>query len=417
MKCQICAKTGHPASKCYFRYSASRNSNFNNTTQAFAGLHLNPIGQLSQQPNIDAQWVPDSGATAHMTFDPSLLQQSTNYAGSDQVFVGDGKSIPISQIGSTKLSTTTSDLKLNNVLVVPHISKNLLSVSKLTQDNDCSIEFFPWGFCVKDLCTGKMLLTGPLVDNLYIVPASQASPNNSFMSLLSEKASATVWHQRLGHPSAQVLQHLKTRENLQFLSSFQLNKFCEPCQLGKHHKLPFSVSSRQSSHPLDIVHCDIWGPTSTLSVSGFNSYIIFLDDYSRYTWFYPLKAKSDAVECFRHFKNMAENILSTKVKYFQSDGALELTRGVFKTFLDDCGIVSRISCPHTPEQNGVAERKHRHITEMGLSLLFQAKMPKRYWLEAFNTAVYLINRLPTPVLQGKSPHELLFGKPPDYSVL
>lgn len=67
-----------------------------------------------------------------------------------------------------------------------------------------------------------------------------------------------------------------------------------------------------------------------------------------------LKVKFDAVECFYHFKNMAENIFSTKVKYFQSDGALELTHGVFKTFLDDCGIVSRISCPQTPEQNGVS---------------------------------------------------------------
>ena len=134
------------------------------------------------------------------------------------------------------------------------------------------------------------------------------------------------------------------------------------------------------------------------SVNGFHSYIIFVDDYSRHTWIYPLLAKSNALECFRHFKLMAENIFSTTIKYFQSDGALEPTRGVFQNFLVECGIVSRISCPHTPEQNGIAERKHKHITEMGLSLLFQAKMPKRYWLEAFLTAVYLINHLPTLVL-------------------
>lgn len=77
----------------------------------------------------------------------------------------------------------------------------------------------------------------------------------------------------------------------------------------------------------------------------------------------------------------------------------------------------RISCPHTPQQNGVVERKHRHIEEMGLTLLYQAHLPRRFWLEAFSTAVYLINWLPTSVLSHCSPHEILFGSRPDYSHL
>jgi hypothetical protein len=64
---------------------------------------------------------------------------------------------------------------------------------------------------------------------------------------------------------------------------------------------------------------------------------------------YPVRAKSETINCFRHFKTMSENVLSAKIKYFQSDGALELTRGPFKHFLDECGIISRVSCPHTPE--------------------------------------------------------------------
>ncbi|KAL6335523.1 hypothetical protein AAG906_030651 [Vitis piasezkii] len=72
---------------------------------------------------------------------------------------------------------------------------------------------------------------------------------------------------------------------------------------------------------------------------------------------------------------------------------------------------------HEPLQNGIAEHKHRHVTEMGLTLMFHARVPLSLWVEAFSTAVFLINRLPSPLLDGKTPYELLFGKQPDYSML
>ena len=112
-----------------------------------------------------------------------------------------------------------------------------------------------------------------------------------------------------------------------------------------------------------------------------------------------------------------ENLLSTKIKYFQSDGALELTKGAFKFVLVDCGIIPRISCPHTQQQNGIVECRHRHITELGLSLMFHSSMPKPYWLKAFSTVAYLINRLPTSVLNSTSPYEVFFNTRLDYSQL
>ena len=130
-----------------------------------------------------------------------------------------------------------------------------------------------------------------------------------------------------------------------------------------------------------------------------------------------MKLKSDSVACFLHFKKMMENLLSTKIKYFQSDGALELTKGAFKFVLDDYGIIPRISCPHTQQQNGIAKCKHHHNTKLGLSLMFHSSIPKPYWLEAFSTTAYLINRLPTLVLNSTSPYEVLFNTRPDYSHL
>ena len=86
-------------------------------------------------------------------------------------------------------------------------------------------------------------------------------------------------------------------------------------------------------------------------------------------------------------------------------------------YLTSCGIHHRLSCPHTPAQNGTAERKHRHIIKTALSLLKQASMPHKFWDEAACTAVYLINRMPTPLLKFKSPYQLLFNQDPDYSFL
>jgi len=83
----------------------------------------------------------------------------------------------------------------------------------------------------------------------------------------------------------------------------------------------------------------------------------------------------------------------------------------------ESGIQSRMPCPYTFQQNGKAERKHIHVTEIGLTLLAQAKMPLHYWWKAFSTKVYLINRLPSSVNQNESPFSLLFEKKPDYDAL
>lgn len=85
-----------------------------------------------------------------------------------------------------------------------------------------------------------------------------------------------------------------------------------------------------------------------------------------------------------------------------------------RQFLSTHGISHLTTPPHTPEHNGLSERKHRHIVETGLSLLSSANMPLTYWPSAFATAVFLINRLPTPVLSNQSLYQKLFKMPPNY---
>ena len=117
------------------------------------------------------------------------------------------------------------------------------------------------------------------------------------------------------------------------------------------------------------------GPAPNNSTQGYKYYVVFIDDYTRYTWLYLLRRKSDFFECFLKFQNLVENQLERRIKIFQSDNEGEFQSITFQNHLSKCGILQQVLCPGTPEQNGVAERKHRHIIEMGLTMLFHAKLP------------------------------------------
>lgn len=193
---------------------------------------------------------------------------------------------------------------------------------------------------------------------------------------------------------------------------------CDACQLGKSSHLSFSDSQFVATRPLQRVHCDLWGPSPVLSVQGFKYYVIFIDHWSRYCRFFPLKYKSDFYSTFCKFQSLVENQFNSKLGIFQCDGGGEFISQQFLSHLARCGIQQHISCPYTPQQNGLAERKHRHITEFGLSMLFSSKVPQKYWVEAFFTANFLSNLLPTTTLDDlQSPFEKLFGKQPEYSSL
>jgi hypothetical protein len=112
-----------------------------------------------------------------------------------------------------------------------------------------------------------------------------------------------------------------------------------------------------------------------------------------------------------------ENQFSTTIKQLQFDGGGEYNSLHFQSFLNKHGIIHRKTCPHTSQQNGLAERKLRNILETGLTLLAHSHLSNRYWVDAFLSAVYIINRLPTPILDNTSPFFTLYKKEPDYTIL
>lgn len=129
-----------------------------------------------------------------------------------------------------------------------------------------------------------------------------------------------------------------------------------------------------------------------------------------------MRDRSEAASIFLQFHAHVERLLGTKIKCVQSDWGGEYQK-IHNTFFRSLGIAHRVSCPHTHQQNGSAERKHRHIIETGLTLLAHAHVPLKFWDDAFLTAAYLINRMPTRVIDNKTPIERLFHTTPNYSML
>ena len=119
------------------------------------------------------------------------------------------------------------------------------------------------------------------------------------------------------------------------------------------------------------------------------------------------------LDVFKQFKAMVNTQFNFPIKVEQSDLGGEFRP--FTKFLSDLGIQHRLICPHTHHHNGVIERNHR--VDMGLTLLFQVAMPLHYWDQAFLTAIYLINKLPSTSIQNEVPFQKMFHKTPNYSFL
>jgi hypothetical protein len=346
--CQICGKISHQALDCFHRMD-----------YAFQGRHPPPqLAAMVAQSNTnydESEWFADSGANAHITNDLETLTIQQPFEGTETVAVGNGSGLTINNSGSTLVkssnSISNSVFKLNNVLHCPKASTQLLSIQRFCKDNDCYFILTDSYFLVKDKHTKAILLAGKSENGLYPLRFQRSSlkAQHAAIALIGIRTSSLIWHYRLGHPAIDIVSRVVQSFHLPVVP-FTSNKMmvCESCQLGKSKRLPFSSSNRCTSTPLHLIHTDIW-TSPVASISGYKYYIIFVDDFSRYSWLYPLYNKSDAYECFVKFKLLVENQFSTSIKQLQSDGGGEFMSYQFQSFLANNGIVHRKSCPYTSQ--------------------------------------------------------------------
>ena len=114
---------------------------------------------------------------------------------------------------------------------------------------------------------------------------------------------------------------------------------------------------------------------------------------------------------------MIKTQFDSYVKIVRSDNGTEFLNSQCRNLFNHLGILHQSSCPHTPQQNGVVERKHRHILNIARAIRFQAHLPIRFWGYCIKAAVYLMNRLPSSAISNKSPYGLLHCKQPSLTNL
>jgi hypothetical protein len=275
--CQVCNKQGHIALDCYNRSNDSYSCV--SQGQPYAYYSSSSSGQ-------DYNWYPDSGATHHLTSDINNLNlKSDDYIGSNQIKIGKGTGLPIHHIGHTRFFTPPYHFDLFNVLHVPYISKNLLSVHLFTKDTNTFFEFYPYYFLLKDRRSKRVLLCSPNRQGLYQFPfpANKSPPS----TLVGECVSLPQRHSRLGHPAFKVVRSVLSSFNLPVKSN-KNSISCHACLSSKAKQLPFLSSMSQATRPLELIFTDVWGLAPACSRSGSKYYVSFLDSFSRYTWLYPI---------------------------------------------------------------------------------------------------------------------------------
>lgn len=180
--------------------------------------------------------------------------------------------------------------------------------------------------------------------------------------------------------------------------------------MGKQARLPFEKSESRSTELLQLIHSDLCGPMENESIGRSRYMLTFIDDFSKKVFCYFLRQKSDAFERFIEFKAMVENQTGKRIKIIRSDKGTEYIPEKFNKYLAKEGIQHQLTCPYTAQQNGVTERYNRTIVERARCLLHDAGLPKIYWAEAMNMAVYLINRSVCATCTNKTPEEVWTGK-------
>ncbi|XP_020263269.1 uncharacterized protein LOC109839251 [Asparagus officinalis] len=250
-----------------------------------------------------------------------------------------------------------------------------------------------------------------------LVAKVKMQPNRSFpLSLhywntqalkVEEVNSSWLWHKRLGHLNFQSVKTLQSREMVYGLPTIEeIEGVCSSCMKGKQHRGEFPMEGAwRATKPLELIHTDLCGPMKTESLAGNKYFITFIDDFSRMPWVYFLRLKSEAFTVFQKFKAMVERQTDLEIKKIRSNRDGEYTSAEFEDYCSNLGIEMQTTCPYTPQQNGVVERKNRTIVEMAKSLLHEKNLPYKFWGESVNIAVYILNRYPTRALEDMTPFE------------
>lgn len=400
VKCFNCGGP-HYAKKCHKKKKDYNASNYKNNESA--NLCTDEMVLFSAFTANDSDvWYFDSGATAHMCNNDNNLQNKRKPM-KNNIKAANNEIMNVQCTGdifqSVKTVNGTNDLLIKNVQYLPDLCVNLLSVSQIVQNNN--IVVFKQSGCTVYNHKKRVIATGSLENGLFKLNTT----SDIALSATSDE-NVKLWHRRMGHMSISNMHFLKDTSNM------KLN--CVICAEAKHCRTPFPKNGTRASELLGIIHSDVCGPMSTASLGGNKFYVTFIDDYSRMTRVFLMRNKSQVYDYFIKYKSFVENQLGKKIKILRTDNGTEYVNHKFQQVCEKSGILHQKSCPHTPQQNGLAERYNRTIVERARCMLFDANLSRGFWGEAVLTAVKIMNSTWNSGING-IPEEIWSGKSVDLS--
>ena len=295
------------------------------------------------------------------------------------------------------INSTVNPVTFKDVLLVPTLRKNLISVQKICEAG-AEVEFSKEKATVR---FEKEILFIAKLDESKLFKIQLKGEKKNERKVETNQISIQTWHERLGHLSEKTMKQMSEKRIIEDLKIKKKEKLdcCEVCNKGKQTRSKYDKKLKRTTKEIgEIIHSDVAGPISPESHGGAKYFVSFIDDFSRKSFVFFMKKKSEVFEHFKTFRSMLKTQKQIKIKRLRSDGGGEFISTEFKDFLKKKGITQSLTTPHSPQMNGVAERFNRTIMEKARCLLKGRNVQKQLWAEAVSTANFIKNRIPTKML-------------------
>ena len=358
-----------------------------------------------------------------MCYDRKLFRHGSLHADHSRIQCANGGIVEAEAMGVVDVRLEGNrTMTLDNVLLVPRLKQNLISVSFL-QRSGYTVLFY--GDKDKVSChilhTNELICSVPQTHGMWLVGLSTAATPSATTQTAHVAITLDDLHHRLGHAHKDKLLHMLDKGQLAGLTLVgprQLDN-CYGCALGKQHMHSLVTDiDKPTTRRLDLIHMDLMGPFATAKQGGHRYVLTIIDDNSRFCWVEFLHKKSDVYDKFLAWSTRIEREANTTLSRIRVDNGGEFKNARMDALCTSHGYTQEFTNSYTPQQNGVAERYNRALLDTVRSIMSAANVSVKWWGEALQCANYMRNRTShNSVRKRMSPYQKWTGRKPQIHLM
>ncbi len=373
-------------------------------------------GYHSMNTEKCASFIADTGATVHISPIREDFHMLVPITPKKIRGVG-GSIIYATAIGKIALHIAKGvNVTLENVLFVPSANIRLMSIGKVCEGGN-EVIFDTDKFVVRNKKTKTTVMTGTRRDGRLWTIGGSSEPKTKH-SAKAFAATLETWHKRLGHIGVETIKRM-ARMNMAtgMPVDFSLEPpLCESCIHGKQTRtsVPKKRKGKRSERKLGVVCVDLAGPQAVESARHNKYSMELVDEYTGMIWSISLRSKDRAFHELKKWEKQRKLECGEEVGIYRVDGG-ELDSDEMREWIANHGTKEQLTAPYTSAQNGIVERSHRVIFELGQTMRIACGAPPNTWDYFNETAAYIAQRRPCRAQPNMTPYEVWYGKKPDMS--